>query len=96
MEDSLKYDGSKSKGFNCAFQGITSGWGDWYYKQLIGQWIDITGVPEGDYVVRVSINTAGTFDEGTNRYSNTVQTPIHIPDPRNKVTVDDSAPIIAK
>ena len=96
MEDSLKYDGGKSNGYNCGFQGITSGWGDWYFKQLTGQWIDITGVPEGDYVVRVSINTAGTFDEGTNRYGNVVQTPIHIPDPRNKVDFDDSAPIIAK
>jgi hypothetical protein len=96
MEDSLKYDGGKSNGYNCGFQGITSGWGDWYFKQLTGQWIDITGVPEGDYIVRVSINTAGTFDEGENRYGNTVEAPIHIPDPRNKVTVDDSAPIIAK
>jgi len=32
-----------------------------YYKQLVGQWIDITGVPEGDYIVRVSINTGGVF-----------------------------------
>ena len=96
MEDSFKYDGGKSNGYNCGFQGITSGWGDWYYKQLVGQWIDITGIPEGDYIVRVSINTAGTFDEGTNRYPNTVETPIHIPDPRNKVAIDDSAAIIAK
>src|SRR4026209_2304690 len=89
MEDSFKYDGGKSAGYNCGFQGISSGWGDWDYKQLTGQWIDITGVPEGDYRVRVSINTAGTFDEGTNRYSNTVETSIHIPDPRNKVAIDD-------
>ena len=96
MEDSFKYDGGKSNGYNCAFQGITSGWGDWYYKQLTGQWIDITGIPEGDYIVRNRINTAGTFDEGTNRYPNSVETPIHIPNPRNKVAVDESAPVIAK
>ncbi|HEU4710907.1 MAG TPA: lysyl oxidase family protein [Pyrinomonadaceae bacterium] len=96
MEDSLKYDGDKSNGYNCAFQGITSGWGDWYFKQLTGQWIDITGVPEGDYIVRVSINTAGTFDEGTNKYVNSVETSIHIPDPRKKVTIDDSPAIVAK
>jgi hypothetical protein len=96
MEDSFKYDGGKSNGYDCAFQGITSGWGDWYYKQLTGQWIDITGVPEGDYIVRIRINAAGTFDEGTNRYPNSVETPIHIPNPRNKVAVDDSAPVIAK
>ena len=96
MEDSLKYDGGKSRGFDCAFQGITSGWGDWYFKQLTGQWIDITGVPEGDYIVRVRINTANTFDEGSNRYVNDVETSIHIPDPRNKVKIDTLPLIKAK
>ena len=96
MEDSLKYDGGKSRGFDCAFQGITSGWGDWYFKQLTGQWIDITGVPEGDYIVRVRINTANTFDEGSNRYVNDVETSIHIPDPRKKVTIDTLPLIKAK
>ena len=90
FEDSFKYDGGKSHGYLCSYQGITSGWGDWYYKQLTGQWIDITGVPEGDYVVRVTINAAGTFDEGTNRYPNVVAARIHVPDPRNKVAVDNS------
>lgn len=96
MEDSLKYDGGKSKGFNCAFQGITSGWGDWYFKQLTGQWIDITGIPEGDYIVRVRLNLVNTFDEGSNRYTNAVETFIHVPDPRKKVTIDDSPEVNAK
>ena len=96
MEDSLKYDGGKSKGFNCTFQGITSGWGDWYFKQLTGQWIDITGIPEGDYIVRVRINLVNTFDEGSNRYTNAVETLIHVPDPRKKVTVDDSPAVNGK
>ncbi|HKA89819.1 MAG TPA: lysyl oxidase family protein [Haliangiales bacterium] len=87
MEDSFKYDGGKSAGFNCQFQGITSGWGDWYFKQLDGQWIDITGVPAGDYVVRVVINAAGTFDEGEDRYPNVVEVNIRVPDPRNKVAI---------
>ena len=85
FEDSFKYDGSKSGGYNCGYQGITSGWGDWYYKQLGGQWIDITGIPEGDYIVRVTLNLCGIFAEGANRYANVIQTNIHVPDPRNKV-----------
>jgi hypothetical protein len=97
MEDSFKYDGGKSNGYNCENQGITSGWGDWYYKQLVGQWIDITGVPEGDYIVRASINTGigGTpiFDEGQNRHPNYVEAVIHVPNPRKKVAID-SAPLI--
>lgn len=94
FEDSLKYDGGKSNGYNCGFQGITSGWGDWYFKQLTGQWIDITGVPEGDYVVRVTVNMAGAFDEGTNRYANSLETTIHVPSPRKKVAIDNSAPLV--
>ena len=97
MEDSFKYDGGKSNGYNCEYQGITSGWGDWYYKQLVGQWIDITGVPEGDYIVRVTINKGDKkgpiFQEGQNRYPNSVEAVIHVPDPRKKVTLD-TAPLI--
>jgi hypothetical protein len=91
FEDSFKYGPNKSNGYTCQFQGITSGWGDWYYKQLVGQWIDITGVPEGDYRVRVTINKWGKkgplFDEGSNRYPNVVETLIHVPDPRSKVDI---------
>jgi hypothetical protein len=92
FEDSFKYeDGGKSKGYDCDYQGITSGWGDWYYKQLAGQWVDITGVPEGDYIVRVTLNkgdaTGRIIDEGVDRYPNVTEARIHVPDPRNKVTV---------
>jgi hypothetical protein len=93
FEDSFKYvDGGKSSGYDCHDQGITSGWGDWYYKQLVGQWIDITGVPEGDYIVRVSINTgqySPIFNEGQDRYSNVTEVKVHVPSPRKKVAVVD-------
>src|SRR5206468_3968803 len=40
LEDLLKYtNDNKSSGYTCAFQGITTGWADWYFKQLSGQWI---------------------------------------------------------
>ena len=68
----------------------------WYFKQLTGQWIDITGIPEGDYIVRVRINLVNTFDEGSNRYTNAVETLIHVPDLRKKVTIDDSPAVNAK
>jgi len=95
LEDLLKYtNDNKSSGYTCAFQGITSGWADWYYKQLSGQWIDITGVAEGDYIVHVEINAAHTFAEGGNRYPDTVEVPVHVPDPRNKVTIDNSTAVM--
>lgn len=85
FEDSFKYGSTPSAGYNCEHQGITSGWGDWYYKQLAGQWIDITGLPEGDYFVSATINKTGLFDEGEDRYPNVIVVKVHIPDPRNKV-----------
>ena len=97
LEDLLHYSNdTKSHGYKCSFQGITTGWADWYFKQLSGQWIDITGVPEGDYIVHVGINAAGTFDEGRDRYPDVIETVFHIPDPRKKVTVDNSPSLIDK
>jgi lysyl oxidase len=91
FEDSFKYeDGGKSSGYDCHNNGITSGWGDWYYKQLVGQWIDITGVPEGRYLVRVRLNTGEDtpiFDEGEDRYPNVTQVYVDIPNPRKKVAI---------
>ncbi len=92
LEDLLKYSQNPSNNYVCSNQGITSGWADWYFKQLSGQWIDITGVPEGDYIVHAEINAAGTFAEGQNRYPDVIETTIHVPNPRNKVTVD-TAPL---
>ena len=96
LGDSFKFGGEKTNDYNCAFQGISSGWAAWYHKKQTGQWIDITGVPEGDYIVRVTVNAAGTFDEGQNRYTNSLETSIHIPDPHKKVKVDNSPEVLEK
>ena len=98
LEDNLRYsnDTGKRQFVTCSYQGLSSGYGDWYYKQLSGQWIDITGVPEGDYIVEVTVNAIGLFDEGENRYPNTVTAPVHVPNPRKKVQVDDSPLLQAK
>ena len=86
--DSFRWDttnGNPSSVYDCNFQGIQKGWGDIYTSGLTCQWIDITGVPAGDYVLRVRINEAGLFDEGQNRYPNVVSVGVRVPDPRNKV-----------
>jgi len=56
--DSLPYtdDAGRSSGYNCRFQGITAGWADLYRKTLDCQWLDVTGVPPGNYLLRVTIN----------------------------------------
>ena len=87
FEDSFKFGDQPSKGFNCGYQGITSGWGDWYYKQLPGQWIDVTAVPEGNYVLEVEINLQANpyrFDQGQNRYADTTRTPATVPKRRER------------
>jgi lysyl oxidase len=97
LEDNLRYTNDAKRQFvTCSYQGLSSGYGDWYYKQLSGQWIDITGLPEGDYIVRVTINAAELFDEGDNRYPNSIEAKVHVPDPRKKVTIDNSPLLEAK
>ena len=44
-------------------QGIGIGYAD-IYSTVSCQWIDVTGVPAGDYVVEVQVNEGGKlFDE---------------------------------
>jgi hypothetical protein len=49
--------------FDCANQGLHVGWEDVYPNDIDCQWIDITGVPAGDYVLSVAINAAGYLPE---------------------------------
>ncbi len=44
-------------------QGITAGWADVYARQLDCQWVDITGVPDGDYVLEARTNRNGVVKE---------------------------------
>ncbi len=44
--------------FNCGNQGISRGWTDIYQSDLPCQWIDVTDVPPGDYVLHVELNRA--------------------------------------
>jgi Lysyl oxidase len=87
FQDDFKFSDNPSKGYNCAYQGITSGWGDWYYKQLPGQWIDVTGVPEGNYILEVQINLQGKryeFDQGANKYPDITRVPASVPKRRER------------
>ena len=54
----------------CNFQGISAGWADIYHRGLDCQWIDITGVPSGRYVLEVHVNPARVIHEGN--YQNNV------------------------
>jgi hypothetical protein len=42
--------------YTCSAQGISAGCADVYTAGLPCQWIDVTGVPDGEYVLRVTTN----------------------------------------
>ena len=54
--------------YNCASQGIQRGWSDIYESKVPCQYIDITDVPDGNYTLRVDINTDRGLPESD--YSN--------------------------
>jgi subtilisin-like proprotein convertase family protein len=66
--------------YSCNNQGIQVGWGDLYDSTLDGQWIDITGLPDGNYVIEVEANPLGIIQE-SNYGNNLVQVPISIGNP---------------
>jgi hypothetical protein len=72
--------------YNCDNQGITRGWADVYDSALDCQFLDITGVPAGDYQLRLTVNPDGLFQE-SNTSNNTVQVPVTIPDVSASPTV---------
>ncbi len=71
---------SPSSKFTCDAQGIQEGWSDIYDSGLEGQWVDITDVAAGEYVLEVTMNPDHVLLEGD--YTNNVTTlPVTIPPP---------------
>jgi hypothetical protein len=61
-------------------QGIQRGWYDEYVTGLPCQWIDITGVPPGDYTLEVEVNPEKKIAESD--YTNNIASiPVTIPSP---------------
>jgi hypothetical protein len=67
----------------CSFQGISAGWADVYHRDLDCQWIDITGVPDGRYILEVHVNPARVIEE-TNYRNNVARTEVCIGVPRSQ------------
>lgn len=47
----------------CSFSGISPSWADIYGHSIEGQYIDITGLPSGQYVLEIVVNPVGVFQE---------------------------------
>jgi len=84
LEDFNQWDQNAAPAkYTCSNQGISVGWQDIYGSYLDCQWIDVTGVAPGNYLLRVSINPArsdGSHLFSEVDYTNNVATvPITIP-----------------
>ena len=80
LEDLGKWDAGANPAqlFTCGYQGLQKGWSDIYGNFLPGQWVDITGLPAGNYVLEQEINPAHTLEESD--YGNNItQVPFTIP-----------------
>jgi hypothetical protein len=64
--------------YNCNFQGIQAGWGDIYYAGLPCQYIDITGVPAGNYTLKITVNPDGLIAESDTN-NNVTLVPVTVP-----------------
>lgn len=64
--------------YTCSNQGIQAGWADVYSSNLSGQWIDITGVPAGNYVLEITMDPMNVIDE-TDETNNTGRLNVTIP-----------------
>ncbi|MFN3652063.1 MAG: lysyl oxidase family protein [Armatimonadota bacterium] len=60
--------------------GISRGWSDVYPANLYGQWVDVTGLPPGDYTLEVRLDPEGRLLEKSTE-NNTARVPVTIPPP---------------
>lgn len=61
--DLRSYGGLGPKYLLCDAQGISVGWADQYHWSLDGQWLDVTDVAPGPYVLESEVNAERLFDE---------------------------------
>ncbi|MFO1476205.1 MAG: lysyl oxidase family protein [Verrucomicrobiota bacterium] len=74
--------------YTCGYQGIQAGWADVYGAGLPCQYIDITGVPPGQYTLRLLVNPYNLIQEADTNNNTTLVT-VTIP-PTNCVSPPDN------
>jgi hypothetical protein len=81
--------GAADRRYTCVDQGLTSGWADLYARTVDGQWVDVTGLPQGDYLLVVTINAEGLLPEAVDHHPNTAAIVVRLPDPAAPVETPD-------
>jgi Lysyl oxidase/SdrD B-like domain len=64
-------------------QGINSGWSDYYGPRLPEQWIDVTGVPAGEYWIEIAVDPDNVLLE-SDETNNTARLAIELPPSPNQ------------
>lgn len=72
LEDTYRFSssGATTPRYTCSDQGIQAGWADVYGAYLDCQYIDVTGVPAGDYTLEIEVNPQRLIVESD--YSNNI------------------------
>ena len=87
LEDVVEYDlglphaASEQVYTECAtYQGVSVGWNDLYVKSLPDQWVDVTGIADGNYWLEVVADPENLLDE-TDETNNTtrIRVDLHVP-----------------
>lgn len=63
--DIVNYGGIVPHYLTCDVQGIAKGWADEYHWALDGQWVDVTGLPSGEYVLEAEVNAEHVYEESS-------------------------------
>jgi hypothetical protein len=77
MIDNNQIAGNADEKYDCDLQGLSPGWSDTYDHTLDCQWIDVTGVPAGNYTLRITVNPVGRYSE-SDRSNNSSEVPVTI------------------
>lgn len=65
--------------YHCGFQGLQRGWADTYGASLDCQWVDVTDVEDGQYLLRISVNPARVLVE-SDYDNNVIEVPVTVTD----------------
>jgi hypothetical protein len=71
---------SPSHYWSCNNQGLSPGWEDIYHWNLDGQWVDVTDLPGGFYVLEIEVNADRLFEE-SDYGNNSAALPFYLPEP---------------
>jgi hypothetical protein len=79
LEDTVKWDpNAGARRYGCSYQGIQRGWADRYTYNVPCQFLDITGVPAGSYILDMTVDPLNLIPE-LNEGNNNTQVSVQIP-----------------